>query len=118
MTDNTPEEFPQTPTPKSEFNYLPSPPITPICERSIKRENTGTSFSFSFDDIGESTASSDDPTTKVVRGRKPRGRPPKSTVGHPRSTGKKLSVRRKLATTGKIPKRIGVPKPTIPPLVA
>src|SRR5208282_4519725 len=100
MTDNTPQEFPQTPTPKSEFHYLPSPPITPLCERSIKRENTETSLS--FDDIGESTTSSHE-SVKLVRGRKPRVRPVKSTVrrsskssvGNPRSTGKKLSVRRK-----------------------
>src|SRR5208282_5481779 len=130
MTDNTPQEFPQTPTPKSEFHYLPSPPITPLCERSIKRENTGTSFS--FDDIGESTTSSDE-TVKVPRGRKRRGRPAKCSVGRPskstvgrsskstvgsaRSTGKKLSVRRKLSATGKIPKRIGGAKHVIPPTI-
>ena len=119
MTDNTPQEFPQTPTPKSEFNYLPSPPITPLCERSIKFESTAASLY--FNDIGESTTLSDE-IAKTARGRKPRGRhpkssvgrPSKSTLGSPRSTGKKLSVRRKLAVTGKVPKRIGGAKPAIP----
>lgn len=117
MADNTPQEFYQTPTPKSEFNYLPSPPITPLYERSIKREDTAASFC--FDDIGEYTTSSDE-TVKATRGRKPRGRPKssvgrsfKSTVGGPRATAKKLSVRRKLAATGKIPKRIGGAKSTV-----
>jgi hypothetical protein len=130
MTDNTPLEFPQTPIPKFEFKYLPSPPITPICGRSIKRESTGTPIS--FDDIGEYTTSSDE-TVKLEGGRKPRGRPPKSSVGHPpkstvrrsskstvgspRSTGKKLSVRRKLSAVGKIPRRIGGAKPMIHPTI-
>jgi hypothetical protein len=113
MADNTPQEFHQTPTPKSEFNYLPSPPITPLYERSIKREDTEAPFS--FDDIGEYTTSSDE-TAKVTRGRKPRRRP-KSSVGRPRSTAKKLSVRRKLAAKGKIPKRIGGVKSTGFPIV-
>lgn len=117
MTDNTPQEFPQTPKPK--FNYLPSPPITPLCERSIKFESTAASLY--FDHIGESTTLSDE-IAKTTSGKKPRGRhpkssvgrPSKSTLGSPRSTGKKLSVRRTLAATRKVPKRIGGAKPAIP----
>lgn len=120
MADGTPpspQSGPHTPAAK-ESDYLPSPPITPICKRSIKSE----SF-FQFDDICESSSSSHrsdviPPISQVRRGRKPGPRISKrGRIAKPRSkatttTTKKLSVRRKFAATHKIPKRIGGAKPT------
>src|SRR5436190_15642671 len=87
MTDNIIQQsfpsHPHTPIGKG-WDYLPSPPISPACKRSIRRENF-----FQFKDIDEFRPSSQSdispPVPKVPGGRKP---------GRPRTTTKSAGVAR------------------------
>src|SRR5438046_7601948 len=112
-----------TPTTNLDFHYLPSPPVTPI----FKRIKTDPEREVTLDQIFQFAPSSDEISsiTNVPRSEKARrGRPvgsrnsTKDPGRKPRSpqttaTSKKVSVRRQLAMTHKIPKRIGGSKSTL-----
>src|SRR5437762_174260 len=106
MTDNDSPQVsdPQTPMPNSDFDYLPSPPVTPI----FKRIQADPERQVTFDEIFHSAPSSDDiPSIPnlLISGKPRRGRPIGSrnsskTSGrkphsfHTIATSKKPSVRR------------------------
>jgi hypothetical protein len=112
MATNTPADsdaMPQTPAP-STLQYLPSPPITPICKRSVKTEDTGQS---DVQVLWQTSSQSIVPSQVISTPRKVKSRAPSRAVKSPRVTKPrsktpataKLSIRRKLLETHPVTKR-------------
>jgi hypothetical protein len=112
MVTNTPADsdaLPQTPAP-AILQYLPSPPITPICKRSVKTEDTSQS---DFQLIWQASSQPIVPAQVTSTPREVKRRAPSHATKPPRITKPrsktpataKLSIRRKLLETHPVQKR-------------
>jgi hypothetical protein len=92
------------------LSYLPSPPVTPICKRSIRFDHFSYFYETDHSDtssqasaLGRSIAKSRGGNSRAVNSAK-------SPVKHRSKPAKKLSIRRQLLETHKSPKRLGITK--------